>query len=214
MHIVVVYDSIESYPYSHVGQQHYNATSVVKLCDEFLPGQKRRVVKMKKDGNCFYSALSFQLFGTQSEHGSVRHLINRTVSRNKSVFKPFFIPSSNIKTVEDLCEQNWKSGIWATQVEVIAAATVFHVPIYFISPSATEFKWNVIHPLNNESIRYPDYPEVDVDEKSFARPAHFELLYHQDYHYDAVVAQETGRVSTDAPILTGMIDNQMIYLSD
>ena len=95
MHIVVVYDCIESYPYSHVGQQHCNATSVVKLCDEFLPGQKRRVIKMKKDGNCFYSTLSFQLFGTQSEHGSVRHLTNRTVSRNKSVFKPFFIPSFN-----------------------------------------------------------------------------------------------------------------------
>jgi len=49
--------------------------SIVKLCDDILPGQKWKVFKMKQDGNCFYSALSFQLFGTQNEHGSVRLVI-------------------------------------------------------------------------------------------------------------------------------------------
>ena len=76
----------------------------------------------------------FSCFISQNKHGSVRHVINRTISQNKGFFNPFFTPSSNIK---DLCEQNWKSGIWATQVEVIAAATVFRVPIYFISLSTT-----------------------------------------------------------------------------
>ena len=51
---------------TYVGQQHYNATSTDKLCDEFLPGQKRKVVKMRPDENCSYSAVSFQ-FGTQNE---------------------------------------------------------------------------------------------------------------------------------------------------
>jgi len=197
-----------------LGEQDYNMLSIVKLCDEILPGQKRKVVKVKQDGNCFYSALSFQLFGTQNEHGSVRLVINRIIFRNKNIFRPFFIPTSNIKTVEDLCDQNWKSGVWATQVEVIAAATIFHVPIYFISPSIGEMKWNVIHPLNNTSIRYPDFPDVDVEEDNFLRPSHFELLYYHNYHYDAVVAVETGRVNIDVPILTGATNSELIYLSD
>ena len=32
--------------------------------NEYLAAQERRVLKIKQDGNCFYSALSVQLFGT------------------------------------------------------------------------------------------------------------------------------------------------------
>ena len=180
----------------------YNEPSAVKLCNEYLTRQKRRVIKIKQDGNCFYSAISFQLFGTQDQDIAVRNVIYRTITLNKNAFKPYLIPSSNIKTIEDLCQQNWKPGVWATQVEAIAAATVFCVPIFFISPSTEQMKWNVIHPLNNSSIRYPTFPDVDIDETSFLRPSHFELLYYQNYHYDAVVAMDTGTVCTDVPILT------------
>ena len=69
----------------------------------------------------------------------------------------------------------------------------------FISPSTGEMKWNVIHPLNNSSIHYPAFPYVDIDETNYLRPSHFELLYYQNYHYDAVVAMDTGCVSTDVP---------------
>jgi len=54
---------------------------------------------------------------------------------NKKIFKPFFIPTSKAKTFQELCEETWKQGVWATQVEVVAAATVFQVPIYFLSLS-------------------------------------------------------------------------------
>ena len=35
--------------------------------NEYLAAQNRRVIKIEQDGNCFYSALSFQLFGTKDE---------------------------------------------------------------------------------------------------------------------------------------------------
>lgn len=75
-------------------------------------------------------------------------------------------------------------------------------------------KWNIIHPLNNASIRYPDFPDVDVEEDNFLWLSHFELLYYHNYHYDAVVAVETGRVNTNVPILTGATNSELIYLSD
>jgi len=48
---------------------------------------------------------------------------------------------------------------------------------------------------------------VDVDEDSLIHPTHFELLYHE---YDAVVAEETGRMNSDSPILTGATDNELV----
>ena len=143
----------------------------------------------------------------------MRNVIHKTVTLNKITFKPSLIPSLNIKTIEDLCQQNWKPGVWATQVEVIAAATVFCVPVFFISPSTEEMKWNVIHPLHNSSIRYPAFPDVDIDETNYLRPSHFELLYYQNYHYDTAVAMDTGSISTDVPILNGT-KKELIVLSD
>ena len=130
---------------------------------------------------------------------------------NKNIFKPFFIPTLKAKTFEELCEHIWKPGIWATQVEVVAAATTFQVPIYFVSPSEKDHKWNVIHPLTNSLIHYPCPPDIDV--VTLLKPSHFELLYHENLHYDAVVAVHSGRVSTDKPILTGS-DSETINLCD
>ena len=140
----------------------------------------------------------------QDQDIAVRNMIHQTITLNKNAFKPYLIPmiSSNIKIIEDLCQQNWKPGVWATQVEATAAATVFCVPIFFVTPSTEQMKWNVIHPLNNLSIRYPVFPDVNIDETSFIRPSHFELLYYQNYHHDAVVKMDTETVCTDVPILT------------
>ena len=43
----------------------------------------------------------------------------------------------------------------------------------------------------------------DIDAVTLLKPSHFELLYHKNLHYDAVVAVHSGKVSTDKPILTG-----------
>jgi len=51
------------------------------------------------------------------------------VAKNKSNFNPYFIPMKDADTIEQHCETNWQSGVWTTQVEVIAAATVFQVPV-------------------------------------------------------------------------------------
>ena len=74
-------------------------------------------------------------------------------------------------------------------------------------------KWNVIHPLNNSSIHYPAFPDVDIDETHYLRPSHFELLYYQNYHYAAVVAMDTGSVSTDVPHFDWN-KKELIVLSD
>ena len=114
-------------------------------------------------------------------------------------------------TIDQHCKQNWQPGTWATQVEVVAAATVFAVPVFFTSQSGQEYKWNVIYPLSNPTLKYPDFP--DMEEPTLLRPPHFELLYHTNLHYDAIVSVDTGRVCTDQPVSLGTT-SELIELSD
>ena len=58
-----------------------------------------------------------------------------------------------------------------------------------------------MHPLTNSLIRYPCFP--DIDGVSLFHLTWTELLYYENLHYDAVVAVDSGKVSTDNPILTG-----------
>ena len=44
--------------------------------DKLIPG--RKIIPMKADGNCFYCALSYQLFGTQEECDIVHSVVYRT----------------------------------------------------------------------------------------------------------------------------------------
>ena len=168
--------------------------------DVYLTRQSRKVAKTKHDGNCFYLSLSFLLFGTQNEDAEVCHVVARMVAKNKSIFRPYFTPRKDADTIEQHCETNWQSGVWATQVEVIAAATVFHVPIFFIECSAKEYKWNAIHPLHNPALKYPYIPEME--ERTLLRSQHFELLYHTNSHYDAIVSVDTGRGCIDLQFLS------------
>ena len=68
-------------------------------------------------------------------------------------------------------------------------------------------KWNVIH---NSLICYPVFPDIDIEETGYLRPSHFELLYYQNYHCDAVVGMTTGSVSTYIPI--SILEQKMNWL--
>ena len=56
---------------------------------------------MKPDGNCFYRALSYQLFGTQEEYDIVYGMVYRTEMYNKEIFANCLIPSHDEATIDD-----------------------------------------------------------------------------------------------------------------
>ena len=85
---------------------------------------------------------------------------------------------------------------WATQVEVVAAASVFQVPVYYFS--RTTMAWNIVNPFGTNSVsqttlRLPVLPPPDSC-LTRLKPTHFELLYYENCHYDAIVSATTGRV--------------------
>ena len=64
----------------------------MKRCNIQIAG--RKISSMKPDGNCFYRALSYELFGTQEEYDVVHGVIYRTEMYNKPIFATYLIPGS------------------------------------------------------------------------------------------------------------------------
>ena len=72
---------------------------------------------------------------------------------------------------------------WATQVEVVAAASVFQVPLYYCTQDKNVYKWNVVQPfLNRECpLKLPAFPQSN-DSTTLLMPTHFELFYYDNCH--------------------------------
>ena len=156
---------------------------------------------MEPDGNCFFRAISYELFGTQDEHGLIRTILYRMENLNKEVFSRFLFSGN---TIEEHIKTISTPHSWATQVEVVAAASVFQVPVYYFS--RTTMAWNIVNPFGTNSVsqttlRLPVLPPPDSC-LTRLKPTHFELLYYENCHYDAIVSATTGRVSASPPPLT------------
>lgn len=80
----------------------------------FLAKANRKVVSIKPDGNCFYRAISYQLFGTEEEDSTIRSVISRVERLNKDVFSTFLIPAGNMEE-HCMCTCVATPGTWATQ---------------------------------------------------------------------------------------------------
>ena len=92
--------------------------------------------------------------------------------------------------------------VWGTHMEVIAAASLFQVPVYVTKESDSvdgEYLGQVIGPLPSEKLRYPviaDHPPVEI-----ATLTHFELAYTRGTHYDSIVSIDTGKPCLQLPSL-------------
>ena len=89
-------------------------------------------------------------------------------------------------------------------MELIAAATLFQLPIYFCTHSATNtFSWNVVKPLAHENISFPviineEFQQIDRTIN------HIEVYYHDNSHYDTIIVTVDSDITPDTvPELTG-----------
>ena len=71
----------------------------VQRNEKLIPG--RKIIPMKADGNCFYRALSYQLFSTQEEYDIVHRVVYRTEMYNKPIFANYLIPGHDEATIDD-----------------------------------------------------------------------------------------------------------------
>lgn len=135
----------------------------------------------------------------------IRTILYRMENLNKGTFSRFLMPGINCKTIDEHIKMISSPHTWATQVEAVAAATVFEVPLYYCTwdQSNAIYKWHVVKPFFNDKespLKIPAFPQPN-DNTTLLRPTHFELFYYDNSHYDAIVSILTGKVSTTPPPL-------------
>ena len=88
---------------------------------------------------------------------------------------------------------------WETDLEIIAIATYFQRPIYYVTDSPSgKFHWEVILPLKEKGLRYPEVVDNPGDPQAFT---HLELQYITGQHYNSIVSTETGHHALDIPAI-------------
>ena len=94
-------------------------------------------------------------------------------------------------------------GSWATQAEVVAAASAFEIPVYFTAKKHGQkilCGMYVVQPFNStkKTLKLPVFPNIS-ETISLLMPTHFELFYYGSLHYDAIVSEDTGKVCMHLP---------------
>jgi len=101
---------------------------------------------MAKDGNCFFRTIAYELCGAADHHQKVRDVIVTYMSAdaNSTMFSQY-IGKQVMTYLTDSHMHN--EGIWATDVEIVASATLLQTSIYVYSDVSGEARWFRYKPL-------------------------------------------------------------------
>ena len=92
----------------------------------------------------------------------LRTLLVRFENLNKALFESRFIPSANATSFRDHLKHQLWPGVWGTQVELMATATLFQVPVYccYTNLSGANYHWEAIKPIATPAnLRVPEIVE-------------------------------------------------------
>ena len=155
----------------------------------------RKIKKILGDGNCLFRSLALILYGDEMCHGIMRELLANFLSQNRKYFQPYV----DGQMVEYIAKVK-QTRVWGTAVELLAAATLFGIPVYTFLPNGNSYHWLCYEPLQSDKFVYPQDPPplrlLNLD--------HIELFNANGCHYDVIVSSEGGVL--DRPLLSNKVD--------
>jgi len=102
---------------------------------ELMGTRPPKVKTIKGDGNCFFRAISVGLTGWEVSHIKIRQLVCDHIQTygtyTRQTEGKYYVNHNKMK----------KSGIYATDVEIMAAAQIFGVDIYVYHTYGGTLKW-------------------------------------------------------------------------
>ena len=82
---------------------------------------------IKRDGNCLFSSISDQVYGTDKHSGIIRQKCMDYIEKNK-LFYSQFIEGGEAK-ISEYIERKRKRGIWGDNLEIQALSEIYNRPI-------------------------------------------------------------------------------------
>ena len=127
------------------------------------------------------------------------------------MFAKYLIAGVNCSTIKERIKLLAHPNSWGNHLEVIGAATLFKIPVYYCTQSTpnSQFTWGAFQPISADKISFPLIVDEELQGLTVAI-SHIEMYYHDSLHYDAI---ETGRMCVTPPQLTGTDDPDIIEIS-
>ena len=96
----------------------------------------------------------------------------------------------NEYSIPSYCNKLASPGVWGTQVELVATATLTGKPVYVLMNSSRQIQWEVFQAVTKtENLR-------------MTMVGHLELLYNNTTkHYDSFLSKNTGLPHTVEPFI-------------
>lgn len=164
-----------------------------KECDisHLLLQENRKIIPITGDGNCFFRSLSYFLFNTQEEHLQVRNEVAEFITNNTNLFHSLVISEDKNYTLMDHIKNMKKPMVWASQIEIQAAADLYGVPVYLFTPkpSGIGYHW---YCYNKRTLAVPQL-----------KHSHIELAHKSGVHFHCIVDATSLRPCTVPPLLSG-----------
>ena len=100
------------------------------LCSSFF------FLPIKPDGNCFYRAISFVIFGNEDNHGMVRNVCVYELCENLKLFSNLFNQHPLEGDLESHILESCKKKTWANQFNIQAVSFFLKRDILIFSPNS------------------------------------------------------------------------------
>ncbi|XP_078688663.1 uncharacterized protein LOC144920377 isoform X2 [Branchiostoma floridae x Branchiostoma belcheri] len=155
------------------------------------PPRSSDLVRIEKDGNCFYRAISHHICGTQMYHHVVRqHLIHFMSTLSEDVYRSWF--DGGLTMDQYLARADWAHngkrpgdfGAWATEVEMDAMALFLGIRIFLYTKYGNKWTW----------CKYPS--NENIYDKTMSETSNAVYLQHENEDHFNVVTTVLSRRQT------------------
>uniref|UniRef100_A0A914WJW6 OTU domain-containing protein n=1 Tax=Plectus sambesii TaxID=2011161 RepID=A0A914WJW6_9BILA len=154
-----------------------------KECEFFVRAPPKQTLDVDGDGNCGFRVLSLAMTGTEAFHAKLRKAVCSTLLQEHKEFGPFIggADDSKLAVTNYLKESKMEqAGVWATGIELKAAAHLLGVQIWTYSPTRIGLpngktvpasRWISIPPMlyqdaTNAAIDIDNLPAIYLDNRN------------------------------------------------
>lgn len=129
-------------------------------------------VKITGDGNCFFRAMSFHLFDTETEHLKIRKEVTEELKNNRDFYREY-VDGDFSTHIINISKSDGSFESWAHESEIIAAAYKYNLDVFIKKNfnGTTEF-WK--YPVDDECDHRKEYVVLENNND------HFEILLYRN----------------------------------
>ena len=162
-----------------------------------LKSSGRMINVTTSDGNCLYHSMCKGLIGIENNYYLIKRVLLSFMYMNSEIFLPHINEKYGTTTIKDYCTAMSNDGVWGTDIEILALATILQAPIYtFSRENSNLYRWLQYLPLLPPGSIQCDYDKTLKKLLYVDKPKdfHLELSHYEGRHYDLIISSNQNHL--------------------